>query len=844
LDAGSEPVDGWSGGPCADRPVFDQFDEIAGRFPEALAIDDGQDRLSYRELLAGALGLGDEIARSAPQGGVVAIAAATARLPLAMLACLFAGRPFMAMDPRDPAERRRRILEDAGAALLITDEGAEEMWPPRAGGAAIRGDLDSPASIIYTSGSTGLPKGIVNSQRALLQRVSQYAGACHITERDALLPLGGLATIAGQREILAALLSGAALHLDRVERVGLSGLRAVIARKRPTMIYSVPSLLRAVLSPEAAADFASLRVLRVGGEEVRWSDVALARRSLPKGCLIQVGYSSTESTGSQWFVPADQPADDAAVPVGYMLPGTEFAVVDEDGLQAAPGEVGMLVIRGRAVALGEWRSGALVPGSIVTDRTDPALRIHATGDLVRIAADGLVRFAGRNDRQVKLNGLRVELEELEHHLRMAPGVEDAVALRSAAGELIAFAAVGAQEHDLIERELHAALRSGLPRGLQPARLNLVDAIPRLASGKVDQRALRRRDAEAMAKPREAERADAVETHDAWIEAAVVSAWAAFLPRSSRPDRPWDEEGGDSLALLNFVLDLERRLGAPLPLESFSPHMSRSDAVRIASALADGAAPAAAEGRPTVFFFPGMNGDIPASARFRTRLQDELAFVTLRYPPLTAIAGDAPSLEAIARGLAAQIEALQPTGELLFAGYSLGGAIAFETAAQLAAKSRPVRFLGVLDTDLTLSLPLDWGRVATPVIRAMALASERALPRRVLLQALAHAPLSPRRRAALTREVEGALRLRALERWVRTAKPVLPTHGVLFLAEQPRPGAPPDLGWGPLLRRLDIVSFSGDHVSCLGGEPHVDGNCAKFGAALRTCISGASARTGP
>jgi acyl-coenzyme A synthetase/AMP-(fatty) acid ligase len=345
--------------------------------------------------------------------------------------------------------------------------------------------------VLYTSGSTGRPKGIVNSQRSLLQRVQQYVDSCHINAEDVILPLTGPATIAGCREMFAALLTGATLHLVDVEAVGLRAVRSRMRSEGATITYVVPTLLRALMAEEAADTFNSLRVVRIGGEKVAWTDIALLRKVVSNACLVQVGYSSTESTGSQWFVPRSLPEHGASVPAGWLLPGIAFAIVNDEGRPVEPGESGELLIKSPYVLLGHWEDGAVVPAQ--SDPDNPGVRIFATGDLVQLDDLGLLRIVGRKGRQLKINGRRVEPAELEHVLRCAPAVEDAVAIATAANELVAFVVPRHSAGTDLAAELGQVVKEKLPRPLRPLRLHTIAEVPRLPGGKADVAKLREMD---------------------------------------------------------------------------------------------------------------------------------------------------------------------------------------------------------------------------------------------------------------------------------------------------------------------------------------------------------------
>ncbi len=165
-------------------------------------------------------------------------------------------------------------------------------------------------------------------------------------------------------------------------------------------------------------------------------------------CLMQVGYSSTETTGTQWFVPPDAVRTGPCIPVGHLLPGLAYRIIDAEALPSAPARPRELHVAGRHVALGLWRNGRCESWAPTPDGLGRAL---ATGDLIRDGADGLIEHVGRMDRQVKVNGRRVEPAELEGLLRSLPGVRDAaVAAPATHGNaiLVAFLATQRPDQDL------------------------------------------------------------------------------------------------------------------------------------------------------------------------------------------------------------------------------------------------------------------------------------------------------------------------------------------------------------------------------------------------------------
>jgi non-ribosomal peptide synthetase component F/thioesterase domain-containing protein len=834
----------------ADIGIGPRLETLARQHPQKIAINDGADELSYSALGAAVEILSRRVANAVPEGGPVGICQPSSVWSVvAMLATMAAGRISIPLNARDPGPRIREIVSAARLSAMLgigdrpSDLPMDVQWIDIGVSSASDRELlatplpppsvDAPAIVLYTSGSTGRPKGIVNSQRSLLWRVQQYVEACHINSDDVFLPLSGLATIAGCREILAALLTGATLQLVELEAVGLRGVRARMQDQRTTITYIVPALLRALMADASAATFSSLRVVRVGGEKVLWSDIAILRKAIPPHCLIQIGYSSTETTGSQWFVPSEPPDAEPDVPVGRLLPGIAFSIVNEEGRVVPPGETGELVIKSPYVLLGHWENGAVIP--VDADSANPRERIFPTGDLVRLDDDGLLRIIGRKGRQIKINGRRIEPAELERVLRSAPSVQDAVAIVTEAAELVAFAIPGdAAGPDFVE-DLRRLIADTLPPALRPLRLHRVSEIPCLDGGKIDLVKLGKMDLLARRPVTVADQpgSDA----DSAAGKVVQKAWGKVLNTRAAVGR-WDEAGGDSLKLLHCVMEIENLIGQELGLESFTVGMSAGEMVKaVVAAQAAASGKAAPEHNPPLLFlFPGSVGYGPSLAAFASAMGKTAKVVPIRYPGLAPILRGQSDLASMADAAIQQINRAQPSGHVRLLGHSLGGAVALEVAVRLLKTGRSVKFIGILDTSLEGERSRLWDTVTRTMRR---LRSNRISFQRVACRALAKIAVrmghEVRLAGAIDRYTEGqfngacfriklelqeVLRARAFFRWLEKPKPALPIQGTLFRCA--RPGMSHAIGWDQVFRDLQVIPIVGTHID-LVVEPHVATN---------------------
>ncbi len=693
-------------------PILVHLERLVGLYPNRIAVTDSETSVTYAELWDRLSGLAAGISSETKPGDLIAILLPTcSAFPVAMLACLAAGRTFVALDPQCPESWLNQVIEDARPALIIKEtrlhQSAPQGWRPADFG------VDEPACVVFTSGSTGRPKGIVNSQRNLLQRVAQSINAAHINPDDRFLTLASICTIVGLRDTLTALLAGASIHLLDPQRLGAREILTVVREEAITILFAFPALLRSVIAYAGERADATLRLVRVGGDTTLWSDIDLLRGWLVPGSAIQSIYAATEAPMMQWFIDSSCRADDPRIPIGYPLPGNRLALMDEHGHTAQPGEAGELIVESPYVALGHWVDGHCVNGSM---DTNGACRLFRTGDLVRQRPDGLLERMGRKDRQIKIRGARVDLDGVEAVLRQNPFVRDVAVLARTTGSegqvtLVAYVSARDGAPATLNDELKVLMRSS-PSSMRPSRFYMCDAIPRLPSSKLDLRALTAMDEVTVRNeyPIAVAAGEIDSLHSDYIARTVEQVWRNLLHTPVQSiDDDFFEAGGDSLKAITFMMELERALGIELSLTLINeaPNFGR-----LCQALREhhtaGYMPLVplktGAGLPPVFFIHGVGGSVAGlfpTAR-RMTYPGEVIGIQAR-----GLAGEEPphaSVEAMAAEYLKEIKLHQPYGPYYLCGYSFGGLVAFEMARRLSESGDEVAMVGLFDT---LMSPLRW-----------------------------------------------------------------------------------------------------------------------------------------
>ncbi|KUL50404.1 amino acid adenylation domain-containing protein [Streptomyces sp. NRRL S-1521] len=448
-------------------------------------------------------------ARGVKDGDIVAVLLdRSPQAVVSVLAVLEAGAVYLPLDPRTPRKRLVAMLRDAAARYLVTLPDAtvpsslplgrvttreleEAQTPRRPEPYRSAGRLATDAAyLIYTSGSTGTPKGVLCPHRGLVRFVTADHPAVP-RPGDRLLSTTNPTFDVSCYEIFCTLLNGACLVLPEPDvLLDTEALARCLCHHRITTLWLSAGLFH-VHAQSAPRMFSGLRCLMVGGDSVSPGAVRTVLGHGAPGTFIH-GYGPTENSVITTSYTVRDLSDHAElVPIGTPVPATTVHVVRSDGsLVDAEGE-GELWVGGDGVAIGYVNDPRRTAERFVPDRFghDPRGRLYRTGDIVRRRADGVLEFLGRKDRQVKLRGFRVELDEVEAVLSTHPEVREAAVdvVGEGPGAYLAAAVAGVAgtEASALTARLYDHVRDRLPSHMVPSRLVCLPDLPLTSSGKAD-----------------------------------------------------------------------------------------------------------------------------------------------------------------------------------------------------------------------------------------------------------------------------------------------------------------------------------------------------------------------
>ncbi|MFS4583695.1 non-ribosomal peptide synthetase [Phaeobacter sp. C3_T13_0] len=763
-----------------------RLEATAARMPEAPALQMAPDGelLSHAALHARADQLAVELqARGAAAGDIIAIC--LPRSPefiIAMLAVLKTGAGFLPVDPTYPSAVIAHMLEDSAAKLGIggpdygTKSGSNDYIGTAKYGATLTpegltwvspdagAERDGPAQperpapdptrlayVIYTSGSTGRPKGVRVPMRALLAHASAITASFELQDSDRVLQFASLSFDVAIEEVLPSLLTGACVVLRAPDMVGAPGLFLDRVAALRLTVLNLPTafwhVLCDVMTDSGRSLPPSVRLVIVGGEQVNPQALARWQQVVP-GVRWLNGYGPTETTITCTLYNPDQnqdglvdPAED--VPIGRPTAHARAYVLAADGSLAPDGVAGDLWIGGPAVSDGyigrpeetaqAFRADPFARQSIAGGHHNscPAARIYRTGDRAAWRTDGTLAFLGRQDRQVKLRGFRIDLRHVEQVLER--GGRDVQALAAVHGKNGPAAQLccwvrsttetrttGESGEDLLDlTALQQVVQRDLPAHMRPALVPVAE-FPRTAGGKIDMAALPAPVQAASSAGLRLRRGGTAgvdpSTPPSPLAQQLTTMMADILGQPDlEADDSFYDRGGHSLLAMRLIgrieADLDQRLSLAALHLTPSPRALAEALTGVQDKTPDGAASETPEGHALPNHLVIIQDGAARAPLFGVHV---LGRNEEFYRPLAAALGsDQPvyglsiglldsttptGVHATAKMYLDEIQTHYPNGVVHLAAVSLGSYFAFELARQLLEAGRELGLVALFDAE--------------------------------------------------------------------------------------------------------------------------------------------------
>ena len=493
--------------------IHELIEHQAAHRPTALALVYGTQRLDYAGLNRWANQLAHYLhLRGVSSGSRVGLCLDRGvEMVVGMLAVLKAGGAYVPLDPAYPPARLQQMLEDAapgavltqarlrakfhqGSVPLIEFDGEQDAIASQSAenipAASLGLTARSLAYVIYTSGSTGRPKGAMNDHRGMVNRIVAARDIEAFDAADICCQKTSISYVDSVFEAFGPLSYGLPLVIASADELkDLQALAALIEKERVTRIVSVPSVARVMLEDaQAMRQVAGLRSWTLSGEAVQADLLQQLHRHLP-GCEFIIQYGSSE-VSSDAAIYKTRSNDEDAVPLGRPIANARVYVLDAYAHPVPIGAVGEIYVGGVGVGHGYLNRAELTAARFVcdpfsADRTED--RMYRTGDLGRWRSDGMIEYLGRNDHQIKIRGMRVELGEIESALYRCDDVREAVvvAREVEAGEKRLVAYVALRQSDGAVERIKEQLNGVLPNHMVPSAVVVLASLPRTPNGKVD-----------------------------------------------------------------------------------------------------------------------------------------------------------------------------------------------------------------------------------------------------------------------------------------------------------------------------------------------------------------------
>ncbi|MEO1624175.1 MAG: amino acid adenylation domain-containing protein [Bacteroidota bacterium] len=559
----------------ADKTIIDLFSEQCAKQPHAIALQYGDQQLSYADLDAQSNRVANYLMENdCGKGTVVGV---YLHRSIDMMVAIFgiqkAGAIYLPLSKDHPADRTAFILENSEAKLVFVeteDAGVSPAHLRKASVADARSSSDvsianaqaeDVAYIIYTSGSTGQPKGVLIQHRSLVNRLHWMQKSYQIGPKDVLLQKTPTVFDVSVWELFWWSICGARLvlappHAEKDPRQ----ICELIDEAGVTTIHFVPSMLRAlvwyVCDNKERHHLSSLQRVFASGEALKTEESQLLLDLCPQTRLYNL-YGPTEATIDVSAYEVVKNHIPQNIPIGKPIDNTSLFIFNKEGHLQAIGHPGELYIGGVNLAVGYLKRDELTREKFVQHPLNETARLYRTGDLARWLPDGNIEFLGRMDKQVKIRGNRIELGEIESVINSYEGIKSAIVLTKEFNGNLQLVAYLLKEATVDQDDLIAHMSEKLPAYMIPSSFIELENIPLTVNGKVNRKAL-------LAMERVAE--ESFVPCETKLEKQLANIWTDVLEcEQVGAENSFFRMGGDSILALRLLARINSELAIDLSL---------------------------------------------------------------------------------------------------------------------------------------------------------------------------------------------------------------------------------------------------------------------------------------
>jgi amino acid adenylation domain-containing protein len=558
--------------------LFEPFLKQVSIRPDQIAVISASRRLSYLQLFAAGSRLASRLRELGvePNELVPVVMKKGWEQVVAVLAIQLAGAAYLPIDPSWPEERRHHLLSVSEARVLLTqpDLASSLVWPEDVRVWPVDPELledgpvptlepvqtaDDLAYVIFTSGSTGQPKGVMIDHKGALNTILDINERFSVGVHDRVLALSALSFDLSVYDIFGPLAAGGAIVLpvDDDKRDPRPWLD-IIRKEQVTLWNTVPALMEMLVSTRGwEQSCESLRLALLSGD---WIPISLPERiwaGSPRMQLISLGGATEASIWSVLYQIESVHPSWTSIPYGQAMKDQTIEVLDSELRRCSALVPGEIYIGGIGLAKGYFKNQLITAERFIT-HPETGARLYRTGDLGRYLPSGDIEFLGREDLQVKINGFRIEISEVETALAKHPGVNAcAVAVLGQHGtpKRLAACVVGP---NLDTEELRRFLSERIPEYMVPHIWKELPTLPLSSNGKIDRKALAQ-----LSTPSGGATSSASEEG---LEAQVKAIWMRALNLGSLSSSDgFLDVGGDSLSALEVIAEVSANLQADVPL---------------------------------------------------------------------------------------------------------------------------------------------------------------------------------------------------------------------------------------------------------------------------------------